>query len=151
MYSIYTLTTYIPFPLIYERHLYLCWVPDPESRLEKDSSYPVPIHRLVIHSLYFWCSLKSQALSLAVQIVFILSPSLSYIPPLQQGKFLWTVAIYPGFSWEKSMAFHVIGWYFHPMCFFGHFSDLRLDLDGAGTVDFEELLGCNESKLTLPS
>lgn len=40
---------------------------------------------------------------------------------------------------------------FPPYVFFGHFSDLRLDLDGAGTVDFEELLGFNESKLTLPS
>lgn len=32
---------------------------------------------------------------------------------------------HPGFFGEKSMVFH----------------DLRLDLDGAGTVDFEELLG----------
>ena len=107
---IYTLTTYILFPLIYMTSLSLhdtyssnpmsCWDSDLEFRLGKDSSDSRIRHiRLgrqgvwqetaILYQFVGWSFIvcifhvpwnpKPQALSLAVQIVFILSPSLSYI------------------------------------------------------------------------
>ena len=153
MYSIYiyTLTTYILFPLIYMTSLSLhdtyssnpmsCWDSDLEFRLGKDSSDSRIRHiRLgrqgvwqetaILYQFVGWSFIvcifhvpwnpKPQALSLAVQIVFILSPSLSYIIislPYNKDNSYEPKPSTQAFL-RKIHGFHVIGWYFHPMCFF---------------------------------
>lgn len=119
---------YIPWPLIYPSHLSTNDIFIFAEFLTRNLAWK----RIaaILYQFIGWSFIvcifhvpwnpKPQALSLAVQIVFILSPSLSYIPPLQPGKFLWTVAIYPVFFWENpwhSMSLAGIS----TLCFFWSF------------------------------